>query len=75
MRPLIWVMNRSSTGLLKLFGQGDLAAQGEGHFSMTGEEIRTILSASEQEGALGSSVDHDCYVVYSTWTITRLGMP
>lgn len=52
MRPLIWVMNRSSNGLLRLFGQGDLAEHGEGHFSMTGEEIRTILSASEQEGAL-----------------------
>jgi len=52
LRPLIWVMNHSSNGLLRLFGQGDLAAQGEGHFSMTGEEIRTILSASEQEGAL-----------------------
>jgi CBS domain containing-hemolysin-like protein len=52
MRPLIWIMNKSSNGLLRLFGQGDLAAQGEAHFSMTGEEIRTILSASEQEGAL-----------------------
>ena len=52
MRPLIWIMNKASNGLLRLFGQGDLAAQGEAHFSMTGEEIRTILSASEQEGAL-----------------------
>lgn len=52
MRPLIWVMNKASNGLLTLFGQGDLAAHGEGHFSMTGEEIRTVLSASEQEGAL-----------------------
>jgi len=52
MRPVIWVMNKSSNGLLWLFGQRDLAAQSEGHFSMTGEEIRTILSASEQEGAL-----------------------
>lgn len=52
MRPLIWVMNHASNGLLRLFGQGDLAELGEGHFSMTGEEIRTILSASEQEGAL-----------------------
>ena len=39
-------------GLLWLFGQRDLAESGEAHFSMTGEEIRTILSASEQEGAL-----------------------
>lgn len=52
MRPIIWVMNRASTGLLRLVGQGDLADQKEGHFSMTGEEIRTILSASEQEGVL-----------------------
>jgi len=52
LRPLIWIMNKSSNGLLWLFGQRDLAAQSEGHFSMTGEEIRTILSASEQEGAL-----------------------
>lgn len=52
MRPLIFVMNKASNGLLRLIGQGDLAEQGEAHFSMTGEEIRTILSASEQEGAL-----------------------
>ncbi len=52
MRPLIWVMNKSSNGLLRLFGQGDLAEHGEGHFSMTGEEIRTILSSSEQEGVM-----------------------
>jgi len=52
LRPLIWVMNHSSNGLLRLFGQGDLAEHGEGHFSMTGDEIRTILSASEQEGVL-----------------------
>ena len=52
MRPLIWVMNKSSNGLLALFGQGDLTEHGDGHFSMTGEEIRTVLSASEQEGAL-----------------------
>jgi CBS domain containing-hemolysin-like protein len=52
MRPLIYVMNQASNGLLWLFGQRDLADSGEGHFSMTGEEIRTILSASEQEGAL-----------------------
>jgi CBS domain containing-hemolysin-like protein len=52
MRPLIWVMNKSANGLLKLFGQGDLTEHGDSHFSMTGEEIRTVLSASEQEGAL-----------------------
>ena len=52
MRPLIYVMNKASNGVLWLFGQSDLVAQGEAHFSMTGEEIRTILSASEHEGAL-----------------------
>ena len=52
LRPLIWVMNKSSNGLLTLFGQGDLTEHGDSHFSMTGEEIRTVLSASEQEGAL-----------------------
>jgi CBS domain containing-hemolysin-like protein len=52
LRPLILVMNKSSNGLLWLFGQRDLADQAEGHFSMTGEEIRTILSASAHEGAL-----------------------
>jgi len=52
MRPLIWVMNHSSNGLLRLFGQRDLVGGGEGHFSMSAEEIRTILSASEQEGMM-----------------------
>ena len=52
LRPLIWVMNKASTKLLWLFGQRDLAEQGEGHFSMTAEEIRTILSSGEQEGVL-----------------------
>jgi len=52
LRPLIWVMNKSSNGLLTLFGQGDLTEHGDSQFSMTGEEIRTVLLASEQEGAL-----------------------
>ncbi len=52
MKPLIWVMNHASNGLLWLFGQRDLAGHGEGHFSMTGDEIRTVLSASEQEGVM-----------------------
>jgi len=52
MKPIIWVMNKASTGLLRLFGQGDLAEQGEGHFSMTADEIRTILSANDEESAL-----------------------
>ena len=50
---VIWVMNKSSNGLLWLFGQRDLVGGGHaGHFSMSEEEIRTILSASEREGVL-----------------------
>ena len=52
LRPLIWFMNHSSNGLLWLIGQRELTENGEQHFSITGEEIRTILSASEQEGVL-----------------------
>ncbi len=52
LRPLIWFMNHSSNGLLWLIGQRELTVNGEPHFSITGEEIRTILSASEQEGVL-----------------------
>jgi len=52
-RWVIWVMERSSNGLLWLFGQRDLTGGGHsGHFSMSEEEIRTILSASEREGVL-----------------------
>lgn len=49
---MIWIMNQSSNGLLRLFGQRDLAGHGESHFSMSHDEIRTILSASEKEGML-----------------------
>jgi len=49
---MIWIMNKSSNALLWIFGQRDLAGHGEGHFSMSEEEIRTILSASEKEGVL-----------------------
>lgn len=52
LRPIIWFMNHSSNGLLWLIGQRELIEKGEPHFSITGEEIRTILSASEQEGVL-----------------------
>ncbi len=52
LRPLIWFMNHSSNGLLWLIGQRELTVNGQPHFSITGEEIRTILSASEQEGVL-----------------------
>lgn len=54
-KPVIWVMNHSSNGLLWLFGQKDVAGgHGEGHFSMSEEEIRTILSASVKHGILGA---------------------
>ncbi len=50
---LIWIMNKSAQGLLWLFGQRELIRQEGGvHFSMTEEEIRTILSASEREGVI-----------------------
>jgi putative hemolysin len=52
MKPLIHVMKLSSNALLWLFGQRDLAHSGEGHFTMTVEEIRMILSASEKDGML-----------------------
>jgi putative hemolysin len=52
MKPLIYVMKLSSNGLLWIFGQRDLAHGGEGHFTMTVEEIRMILSASEKDGML-----------------------
>ena len=51
---LIWIMNKSSNGLLWMFGQRNLSGHGEGHFAMSEEEIRTILSASEQDGVLNA---------------------
>ncbi len=50
--PLIWVMNKAAEGLLWVLGQRDLAKDGAGHFSISEEEIRTILNASEREGVL-----------------------
>jgi len=51
---LIWIMNKASNGLLWIFGQRNLSGHGEGHFAMSEEEIRTILSASEQDGVLNA---------------------
>jgi len=51
-RWVIWIMERSANGLLWMFGQRDLRAGHGGHFSMSEEEIRTILNASEREGVL-----------------------
>jgi len=51
-RPLIYVMKLSSNGLLWIFGQRNLEGHGESHFTMSVEEIRMILSASEKDGTL-----------------------
>ncbi|HRF74509.1 MAG TPA: hemolysin family protein [Accumulibacter sp.] len=51
-RPLIYVMKLSSDALLRLFGQRNLEGHGESHFTMSVDEIRMILSASEKEGTL-----------------------
>lgn len=53
-RPLIYVMKLASNGLLWIFGQRNLGGSGHGdsHFTMSVEEIRMILSASEKEGTL-----------------------
>lgn len=48
----IWFLNHSSNALLWLFGQRNLAGPGGGHFSISEEELRTILAASEKEGIL-----------------------
>ncbi|MBF0612894.1 MAG: HlyC/CorC family transporter [Magnetococcales bacterium] len=51
-RPVIWLMQHASNFLLFCVGQKDLiGAHGE-HFSMTEEEIRTIIAASEGAGVL-----------------------
>jgi magnesium and cobalt exporter, CNNM family len=49
---VIWFLNQASNGLLRLFGQRDLTSPAGGHFSISGEELRTILMASEREGVL-----------------------
>jgi CBS domain containing-hemolysin-like protein len=48
----IWLLNRSSKALLRLFGQRDLSGPRGGHFSISGEELKTILTASERDGVL-----------------------
>jgi putative hemolysin len=50
--PTIWLLNHASNGLLRLFGQRDLAGPTGGHLSISEEELRTILVASESEGIL-----------------------
>ncbi|MBK6886902.1 MAG: HlyC/CorC family transporter [Tetrasphaera sp.] len=51
-RPLIAVMKWASDLLLRLSGQGNVAGHGESHFTMSVEEIRMILEASEKDGLL-----------------------
>jgi len=48
----IWFLNTASNGLLRLFGQKDIASPVKGHLSISEEELRTILVASESEGIL-----------------------
>ncbi len=54
-RWFIWLLNHMSNGLLRLFGQRDLTGPGGGHFSISEEELRTILIASESAGVLGAA--------------------
>jgi putative hemolysin len=51
---VIWLLNHASNGLLRLLGQKDLASPKGGHLSISEEELRTILVASESEGILDS---------------------
>ncbi|MBF0310007.1 MAG: HlyC/CorC family transporter [Magnetococcales bacterium] len=54
-KPVIWAMNHASNFLLWTWGQKELIGQHGEHFSMTEEEIRTIISASEGAGVLHAS--------------------
>ncbi len=49
---VIWLLNHASNGLLRLFGQKDLAGPKGGHLSISEEELRSILVTSESEGIL-----------------------
>jgi len=49
---VIWLLTHASNGLLRLFGQHNLVGPAGGHFSISEEELRTILMASEREGVL-----------------------
>ena len=51
-KPLIYIMKISSNALLRVFGQRNLEGHGESHFTMSVDEIRMILSASEKDGTL-----------------------
>ena len=57
-RPVIWVMNHASNGLLWICGQGDIIGGGDGHGSaaMSEEELQTVMVASEQAGHISPDV-------------------
>ncbi|MEO5378813.1 MAG: hemolysin family protein [Magnetococcus sp. DMHC-6] len=48
--PVIWAMKHASNFLLWCVGQGGLVGSHGEHFNMTHEEIRTIITASEDAG-------------------------
>ncbi|MEO5346730.1 MAG: hemolysin family protein [Magnetococcus sp. YQC-9] len=50
--PVIWAMKHASNFLLWTWGQGDLIGSHGEHFTMTQDEIRTIITASEGAGVL-----------------------
>ncbi|MBF0342333.1 MAG: DUF21 domain-containing protein, partial [Magnetococcales bacterium] len=50
--PVIWAMKHDSNFLLWTWGQGDLIGSHGEHFTMTQDEIRTIITASEGAGVL-----------------------
>ncbi|MFH2218714.1 MAG: hemolysin family protein [Pseudomonadota bacterium] len=49
---VIWLLNSASNSLLRFLGQKDLASPISGHLSISEDEIRSILVASESEGIL-----------------------
>jgi CBS domain containing-hemolysin-like protein len=49
---VIWLLNHASNGVLRLLGQKDLASPISGHLSISEDELRSILVASESEGIL-----------------------
>ena len=49
---VIWLLNYASNNLLRLLGQKDLASPIKGHLSISEDELRSILVASESEGIL-----------------------
>ncbi|MBF0183437.1 MAG: HlyC/CorC family transporter [Magnetococcales bacterium] len=52
--PVIWAMKHASNFLLWCVGQGGLVGSHGEHFNMTQEEIRTIITASEDAGVFNS---------------------